>query len=133
MRVSISLFLAIFVTLVVADVACFVIVFGDRDPLTGEQWSFLEGQRPRRTESGIELRFIQDGLNFTLARRAVGGWESAAARAYLLANLPADLGAHLVFTALQSMPTGNSKLHSDLATAAFFSVAAAQWALVHRC
>ena len=130
MRFSVRVFFVLFVTLVLADVGCFILVFFGRKPLTEAQWSFLEAQRPKRTETGIELSFMFDGLNFALARRAVGGWETAAANVYLLVNLPAELGAHALFSELQARPGGTSKLHSDLATAAFFTIAAAQWALL---
>lgn len=130
MRIHIRVFLVLFVALTVSDLAGFVFVFRNRDPLTDEQWSFLENQRPHSTESGMEINFAADGLNFALARRAVGGWEPAPARAFLLANLPGYFGAHLLFATLQAQPFGTSKLHSDLATAVFATTAVGQWALV---
>jgi len=129
-RFSLRVFLGLLATLLLADVGGFILVFLGREPLTEAQWSFLEAQRPKRTENGIELNSVIDGLNFALARRAVGGWETAAAKVYLLVNLPAELGAHALFSELQARPGGNSKLHSDFATAAFFTIAAAQWVLL---
>ena len=102
-----------------------------RPPLGEDGWEFLERQRPRRTTTAdgtqAELFMVADGLNFALARRPIGGWESASVRVYQLLNVPAVLAAHATFNTLQARPTGTSKLHSDVATAVFVAVGSVQW------
>ena len=134
MRISRRRFILLTVAFMVGYLGPMFVFLGSRPPLDAHGWEFLERQRPRltRTADGTHAEFfiVADGLNFALARRPIGGWESASVRAYESLNFPAVLAAHATFNALQARPTGTSKLHSDVATAVFVAVGLVQWLAV---
>jgi hypothetical protein len=120
----------LFMLLAGLNVAGFVAVFDDRETLTDEQWQFLDKQGLKFTDSGAEINIVKDGLSFAVARRPIGGWEPLLVRALLLVNLPAYIGSFAFFQALQALPGGGARLHSDLATVVFAGAVLGQWALV---
>jgi hypothetical protein len=106
-----------------------------RAPLQPDDWQFLERQRPivKTTNDGAEATFsvMHDGLNFALARRAIGGWdESASVKLFRYINAPALIASLISFNVLQMKPGGTSRSHSDIATIIFIAVAVTQWTIV---
>ncbi len=134
MRVSRKRFVYFAAVLLVGYVGPMFIFLISRPPLSDDSWALLEKQRPtmRVTSSGTEMTFfiVADGLNFALARRPIGGWESASVKLYQLLNLPAFVSAHATFHALEARATGTSKLHSDIATGVFVTVGSIQWLIL---
>lgn len=133
-RVNRRRFVRVFVILIVLDAIAFGFVLMPRPTLTSQQWAFLEAQRPRfaETTSGtsLSISWCNDCLNFAVARRQFGGWETSSAQLLQLANLPAFLTAVVTFELLQFQPWGTSKLNSDLATFVLTAVVAFQCAAV---
>src|SRR5712692_5984493 len=114
-----------------ANIVAWVAFVASRKPLDSQGWSFLELQRPKTTftSTGSETSFtlVADGLNFALARRPIGGWETAFVKLLELTNFPAFGAALASFHSLQATPHGTSQSNSDLATAVFCIVSLAQW------
>jgi hypothetical protein len=109
------------------EVAFFSIFLLSRPALTADDWAVLERQRPHYDGSGTTMSVVADGLNFALAHREIGGWETPLGGVFMLTHLPALLTAMLTFNFLQAIPVGSSKLNSDLATAVFVAIAIFQW------
>jgi hypothetical protein len=131
MTISSRCFLVLASLLLTCYFVPMIVFVASRPPLDADGWAFLEKQRPKTTETanGMETTFfmVADGLNFALARRPIGGWESPPIRLFQLVNLPADLAAHMTFADLEARPAGSSRLHSDIATAVFVATGAIQW------
>lgn len=131
MRIARNRFCVLATLLLGANLIAVAIFLVSRPPLDAGGWSFLERQRPIARTSGndsqVEMVVVADGLNFALARRPIGGWESASVRVFQLMNLPAYAAAVVTFTIFQAMPSGNARRHSDLATVVFGIVSMAQW------
>lgn len=113
--------------LLAMEAAFFSVFLLSRPALTAEEWGFLERQRPHYDETGMTMSLVADGLNFALARRAIGGWETAFGHIFILSHLPAFFTASLTFAFLQATSLGSSKLNSDLSTAVFVAVVSVQW------
>jgi len=122
-----ALFAAVNVTLWSA----FVI---SRPPLDREGWQFLEKQRPQivETPNGFTESFniCADCTNLALARRPVGGWETALVKLTQAVDVVGYGVAVATFHALQDRPGGTSRSHSDVATAVFVIVSVLQWLTV---
>ena len=123
-----------FLVLVMLDLTVLALFVASRRPFTNQQWAFLEGQRPRvtRTANGISVNFAvcADCLDFAIARRAFGGWESGFGHLLEIANAPAILVARESFHSLQSRSSGTSQSNSDFATGIFSVVAILECAVV---
>lgn len=108
--------------------ACMVILFlVVRPALRDDGWSFLERQRPVRSEGEMTMTVVADGLNLALGRRAVGGWEMTSMRLYPLLNLPGYFASFFIFHVLQGFDLASSRMNSDIATVVFVIVAGIQW------
>lgn len=117
MRIDTRAFRRVFVLLMILEAVAFAAVFIPRPALNDGQWQFLERQRPKFVPGEpVELFTCADCLDFAVFRRGIGGWETRSANILQLANLPAFVAAHHVFSVRQWQPSGTSKQHSDLAT-----------------
>jgi hypothetical protein len=124
----------LFLTLLCAEALAFCVIILRRPVMTSDQWAFLEQQRPQITHtshgfSGSVSFACADCLNYSLARRPIGGWDSPAALVETI-NLPASLLARLFFRERQLSGVGTSQENSDLATLVFAIGALVQIALV---
>lgn len=130
MRINRRRFLALSLSILIAHVLAVGAFLWSRPRLDADGWAFLERQRPRLDADGATFFIVQDGLNFALARRPIGGWEPASVRLFQSVNLPAYSAALATFHGLQGRSGGSSKLHSDLATIVFAVVAVIQWGFI---
>lgn len=133
-RIHPQRFVTIFSALFGAQIVSVAVFLVTRPPLDDSAWHFLERQRPHisYTPNGVETEFfaVADGRKFSLARRAVAGWESPGLRLFFFVNAPAYLAASVTFQTLQAGPGGTSRAHSDVASAVFAATALVQWLTV---
>jgi hypothetical protein len=107
--------------LLALETAMFAWFFVSRRPLSSEQWALLEAQRPIN-RSPHDLSVCAGCIDFALARRALGGWDTIPGHLLQIANIPAVIAARKAFGDLQATSGGSSLSHSDAATAVFVAI-----------